>query len=164
MAGGGEMGSMKKQELLARMTSGRALLDAALSKVDEERMPLIVLHSEWSAKDLIGHLGFWEDTVVKLFNILHSGKTPEPFELDALNAKVLAESRKQSLSEVSRQEKAAYQKVLVLVKSATDDELFNPDHFLWTGGKPFEELIRDNTCGHYEEHLPELTAWLKRIA
>lgn len=155
---------MSKQELIAEITSGRALLDAALSKVDEERMPLIILHGEWSTKDLIAHLGFWEDTVVKLFNILHTGKIPEPFELDALNAKVLAESRKQSLSDVCRQEKAAYQKVLALVKSTSDDELFNPNHFPWTGGKPFEELIRDNTCGHYEEHLPELMAWLKRIA
>jgi hypothetical protein len=156
---------MNKQELTAKIVSGRALLDAALLHVDEERMPLIVLHGEWSVKDLIGHLGYWENTVVTLFNALRSGKTPDPFpELDALNAKVLAESRKQSLNEVSRQEKTAYQKVLALVKDATEKELFDPSHFAWTGGKPFEEYISDNTYGHYEEHLPELTAWLKRIA
>lgn len=155
---------MNKQELMAEITSGRASLDAALSKVDEERMPLIVLHGEWSVKDLIGHLGFWEDTIVKFFDILQTGKTPEPFELDAVNAKALVESRKQSLSDVCKQEKAAYQKVLELVNNTPDDELFDPAHFPWTGGRPFEELIRDNTCGHYEEHMPELSAWLKRIA
>lgn len=156
---------MNKQELTTKILTGRTQLEAALSHVDEERMPLIILHGEWSVKDLIGHLGFWENSVVSLFNALRAGKTPEPFpELDALNARVLSESRKQSLSEVRRQEKSAYQKVLSLIKDASDRELFDPAHFPWTEGRPFESFISDNTYGHYEEHLPELTAWLKRIA
>ena len=156
---------MNKQELTTKILTGRTQLEAALSHVDEERMPLIILHGEWSVKDLIGHLGFWENSVVSLFNALRAGKTPEPFpELDALNARVLSESRKQSLSEVRRQEKGAYQKVLALIKDASDRELFDPAHFPWTEGRPFESFISDNTYGHYEEHLPELTAWLKRIA
>ena len=156
---------MNKQDLTTKILSGRTQLEAALSHVDEERMPLIILHGEWSVKDLIGHLGFWENNVVLLFNTLRTGKTPEPLpELDALNARVLSESRKQSLSEVRRQEKTAYQKVLALLKDATERELFDPTHFPWTEGRPFESFISDNTYGHYEEHLPELTAWLKRIA
>jgi hypothetical protein len=156
---------MNKQDLTARILTGRTQLEAALSHVDEERMPLIILHGEWSVKDLIGHLGFWENNVVSLFNTLRAGKTPEPSpELDALNARVLSESRKQSLSEVRRQEKTAYQKVLALIKDASERELFDPAHFPWTEGRPFENYISDNTYGHYEEHLPELAAWLKRIA
>jgi hypothetical protein len=53
-------------------------------------MPLIVLHGEWSIKDLIGHLGFWEERVVSLFTTLRMGRKPLPSpELDALNAQVL---------------------------------------------------------------------------
>lgn len=156
---------MNKQDLTAKIVAGRAQLEAALSHVDEERMPLIILHGEWSVKDLIGHLGFWENRIVSLFNTLRAGKTPEPsLELDVINARVLSESRKQSLSEVRRQEKAAYQKILALVKDASERELFDPAHFPWTEGRPFESFISDNTYGHYEEHLPELAAWLKRIA
>jgi hypothetical protein len=156
---------MDKQELMAKILSGRAQLDAALSRVDEERMPLIVLHGEWSVKDLIGHLGFWENRVVTLFNTLRAGKIPEPApDLDVINARVLTDSRKQSLAEVRRQERNAYQKLVALVKDATDRELFDPAHFPWTEGRPFETFISDNSYGHYEEHLPELTAWLKRVA
>jgi hypothetical protein len=156
---------MNKQELTAKILAGRQELENALAHVDDERMPLIILHGEWSVKDLIGHLGFWEESVVLLFNTLRARKTPEPYpEVDVLNEQVLTASRKQSLAEVRRQEKSAYQKVLSLVKEATDKELFDPRHFAWTEGRPFEEIISDNTYGHYEEHLPELTAWLKRIA
>ncbi len=154
-----------KQELTAKIVAARQQLDSVLIHVDEERMPLVILHGEWSVKDLIGHLGFWENSVVMLFNTLRAGKTPPPYpELNALNAQVLADSRKQSLSEVRRQEKTAYQKVLSLVHDATGPELFDPAHFPWTEERPFESFIQDNTIGHYEEHLPEVTAWLKRIA
>jgi hypothetical protein len=156
---------MNKQDLTAKIVAGRTQLEAALSHVDEERMPLIILHGEWSVKDLIGHLGFWENKVVSLFNTLRAGRTPDPMpELDVINARVLSESRKQSLSEVRRQEKAAYQKILALLKDANERELFDPAHFPWMDGRPFENFISDNTYGHYEEHLPELAAWLKRIA
>lgn len=164
MAGEAEMWSMNKQELIAQIALGRTSLDDALARVGDNHMDLVILHGEWSVKDLIGHLAFWEESVVELFYILRAGKTPEPFELDGLNAQALAKSRKHSLADLREEEKAAYRKALALVNDATDDELFNPAHFPWTGGRPFEELLRDNTCGHYEEHMPELTAWLKRIA
>jgi hypothetical protein len=156
---------MSKQELTTKILAARQQLENTLARIDEERMPLLILHGEWSVKDLIGHLGFWEASVVSLFNTLKAGKSPEPFpDLDALNAQVLADSRKQSLAEVRRQEKTAYQKVLALVQDATEAELFDPRHFAWAEGRPFEDFIHDNTIGHYEEHLPEVTAWLKRIA
>jgi hypothetical protein len=156
---------MNKPELTAKIQAGRQQLDSVLVRIDEERMPLVILHGEWSVKDLIGHLGFWENSVVTLFNTLRAGKTPPPTpELDALNAQILADSRKQSLAEVRRQEKAAYQKVLSLVHDATSAELFDPAHFPWTAGRAFEGFISDNTYEHYEEHLPEVLAWLKRIA
>lgn len=156
---------MNKRELTAKILSGRAQLEAAISRIDEERMPLIVLHGEWSVKDLIGHLGYWEGFVVSLFSLFRSGKTPEPAsELDLINARVLVEARKQSLNEVLRQEKAAYQKILALINEASERELFNSEHFPGAAGQPFESFISDNTYGHYAEHLPELTAWLKRIS
>jgi hypothetical protein len=155
---------MDKPTLLARITSGRAQLDAALARVDEERMPLIVLHGKWSVKDLIGHLAYWENHVSELFNTLRAGKTPEPFELDPLNAQILAEARRQSLTKILKQEKSAYQHILALIREASDQELFDPAHFPGTDGRPFENFISANTYEHYEEHLPEVSAWLKRIA
>ena len=39
---------------------------------------------------------------------------------------------------------------------ASEDALFNPQHFAWTQGKPFAEWIENNTYGHYEEHQADL--------
>jgi hypothetical protein len=153
-----------KQELTEKILSGRKQLESVLSHVDNERMPLIILHGEWSVKDLLAHLGFWEENVVSLFQTLRAGKTPDPMpELNALNAQVLSESRKLYVEEIRRQEIKAYQKVLSMLREASHAELFDGRHFAWTEGRPFCEFIADNTYGHYEEHLPEVLAWLKRI-
>lgn len=155
---------LNKKELTGKILAGRKQLEAALDHVDNERMPLVILHGEWSVKDLIGHLGFWEEHVVSLFTTLRTGRKPLPSpELDVLNAKVLVDSRKLSVAEIRRQEKKAYQDVLALIEKATYEELFDGAYFSWTEGRPFYEFIADNTYGHYEEHLPEVLAWLKRM-
>jgi hypothetical protein len=156
---------MNKQELMTKIQTSREQLEEALSQISNERMLMVILHGEWSVKDLIGHLGFWESRVASLFPILRAGTNPEPFrDIDVLNAQAIDEMRTLSLAEVRRLEKSAYQKILAMIKEANDPELFDPDHFAWTEGRRFEEIISDNTWGHYEEHLPELRAWLKRIA
>jgi len=156
---------MNRKELMDKILSSREQLDEALGQISNERMALIILHGEWSVKDLIGHLGFWESRIASLFPLLKAGKTPEPFkDIDLLNSQAIDEMRTLSLADVRRLEKSAYQKILALIKEASDPELFNSDHFAWTEGRCFEEIISDNTWGHYEEHLPELQAWLKRVA
>jgi hypothetical protein len=156
---------MNKQELTDKILASRAQLEEELGQISNERMLMVILHGEWSVKDLIGHLGFWESRIATLFPLLKAGNSPEPFkDIDVLNGQAVDEMRTLSLAEVRRLEKAAYQKILAVIKEASDPELFDPDHFAWTEGRRFEEIISDNTWGHYEEHLPELQAWLKRVA
>jgi hypothetical protein len=126
---------------------------------------LTILHGEWSVKDLLGHLGFWENRAADLFALLKEGQEPEPFkDIDSLNTQAVSDMRKLSLVDVRVFEKTAYKKILAVLFDATDSELFDTDHFAWTGGRPFEEIISNNTCDHFDEHTPELIAWLKRVA
>ncbi len=156
---------MNKVELNEKIVEGRRLLDTAVAKISDERMDRVILHGEWSVKDMLGHLGFWEERVVNLFEVLHSGSIPEPMaDMNALNDQAVIDYRKLELAEVREAELGAFQRVLTVVERASEVELFNPGYFAWAEGRAFYEFIEDNTCGHYEEHLIELTAWLKRIA
>jgi hypothetical protein len=160
-----EILKMNKAELNEKIQSSRSRLEEALTKISDNRMSLVILHGEWSTKDLIGHLGFWEQRVLNLFDVLKAGEIPEPYEdMDELNDRAVSEMRLRSLADIRDFEREVYENLLRLIRNASDAELFEPDHFPWTGGHAFEEIISDNTWGHYDEHLPELTAWLKRIA
>ncbi len=157
--------SNSKQELLIHILAERQELESALAQVKDSQMDLTILYGEWTVKDLIGHLAFWEESVAALFATLQAGQTPAPFpDLDQLNARQVDEWRKIPLAGVKTREKAAFEQVLALARSASDAELFDSAHFPWTDGRAYADFICDNNWGHYKEHLAELISWLKRIA
>jgi hypothetical protein len=152
---------MNKTTLLANIRSGRKQLEVALARFSEEELLAPRLHGGWSLKDLIAHFGFWEGRIVTLYGQLLRDEAPAADEpsLDELNAQAFAQSQTKSLDEVRRDERAAYTQLLAIAIDASEDALFNPQHFAWTQGQPFAERIENNTYGHYEEHQAD---WLMR--
>ena len=151
---------MNKPELLTNIRSGRAQLEASLAPLSDEQLMAPALHGNWSVKDLIAHFGFWEQRIVTLYGKLSHGEAPaadEP-QLDELNAQAYAANRDKTLSEVRRIEREAYEQLLALTESASEDDLFDPQRFAWTEGRPFAEEIEGNTYGHYEQHSADLEA------
>jgi hypothetical protein len=152
-----------KEKVLDKITSGRKAFEQTLARVPEQDMEAPVLHDGWSVKDVLGHLGFWEGLTASRFILLRAGGMPEPFgDMDAVNARVLADTRRLSLEEVRRDERESYGELLGLVQSASPDELVKPGYFAWANEHPFVNWIAGDTWEHYEEHLPELRAWLDR--
>jgi hypothetical protein len=155
---------MNRKELLEEISAGRERLEAALAVVDPTRVEEVVLHGEWTVKDLLGHLEFWENRIQSLYQILVKGQNPDSVSpdigLNALNQKAYEANRRRPFDEIRRTELAAYRGLIRLAQSASEDELFGPDHFVWTGGQPFANWLLDNSSGHFDEHLPELKAWL----
>ena len=151
---------MNKAELLANIRSGRQQLDVSLARLSEAQLLAPALHDGWSLKDLIAHFGFWEARMVTLYGQLVRGEEPaaNDLSLDDLNAQAYAQHQAQPLDDVRREERAAYLQLLAIAANAPDDDLFNPQRFAWTLGRPFAEWIENNTYGHYEEHQADLDA------
>lgn len=149
---------MNKAELLTNIRSGRQQLDVSLTRLGEEQLAVPVLHGGWTIKDLIAHFGFWEERVVALYGQLVRGEEPpaDELSLDELNDQAYRLNRAGTLDEVRREERTAYSQLIFLTANAPDDDLFNPQRFTWTQGKPFAEWIVNNTYGHYEEHAADL--------
>jgi hypothetical protein len=145
---------MSKTELLASIRAGRAQFDSALAHFSDEQLLAPNLHDGWSVKDLVAHIGFWEQHTAMKFSALLRGMDPpdEALSLDELNAQVYAQNQHKPLAEVRLEEQAAYAQLFLLVENALDADLFDPQRFAWTEGKPFAEWIENNTYGHYEEH------------
>jgi hypothetical protein len=150
---------MDKTELLANIRSGRKQLEVALARFSEEQLLAPRLHGGWSIKDLIAHFGFWEERIVTLYGLLLRGEEPaDELPLDELNARAYEQNRAKSLDEVRREEREVYTQLLAIAVDASEDALFNPQHFAQTQGRPFAEWIENNTYGHYEEHQADLKA------
>ena len=148
---------MNQAELLVRIRSGRSQFESALAPFSDDQVLAPILHGGWSLKDLIAHLGFWEQHTALRFSALLRGVEPpdEALTQDEPNARAYAQNQHKPLAEVRLQEQTAYEQLLLLVENAAGDDLFNPQRFVWTEGKPFAEWIEGNTYGHYEEHLAD---------
>lgn len=153
---------MDRAELLSLMRNGRERLEATLSRIDPALMETPGIYENWTVKDMLAHLGWWERRVATILSTLRRGDdVTDPIDgqdLDATNQKVYDEYHGKSLQEVRQFEMEAYGDLQMLVEAASDDELFDPQHFAWAEGEPFFHWIDGNTYGHYDEHLPALEA------
>ncbi len=151
---------MNKAGLLSDMRAGHARLEALINKLTPEQMLLPRLHGGWSGKDLLAHLGFWEQRMAEYCRILLAGGTPEGevgnFAVDAINAAAYAEHRHQSLDEVRRFERESFQQLLAQAEAAPEPDLLDPRRFAWLKGATLGAWIEGNSYGHYEEHQADL--------
>lgn len=155
---------MDRDELLSQMRSDRQALTEILKHIPEGQMDAPVLHNQWSVKDVLGHLGFWERRAAALYYYFQGGPEPDPkpgtVVIEELNARVFAANRGLALTELVQTEEGAYQTLYHLAATAPEADLFDPQRFPPTDGSPFVNWISGNSYDHYRDHLPDLRAWL----
>ncbi|MEA2518912.1 MAG: hypothetical protein QOF49_992, partial [Chloroflexota bacterium] len=136
---------------------GRDRLDAALATLPDDAM-LERIDDTWTRKDVLAHLEAWELRVVRHLETLRAGDPPDgSVETDELNQRFFAASRERTVDDVRSGEDAAYRALLAAIEGATDEELFDGQHFSWTEGDPFADWFRGNADEHFDEHLDQLT-------
>jgi hypothetical protein len=155
---------MNRSELIALVMESRARLNAALAQVADIKTTETSLYNIWSVKDLLAHLGWWEQRATDIMTTLCAGGVPadavEFGDVNAVNAHTYARNRDQPLVDVRESEKATYTALLRLVETTPEADLFDDQRFAWTGGRPLFTWVTWNTYEHYDEHLVALTAWI----
>lgn len=158
---------MNRIELLDDTYAGRTRLEAALVRLTPEQMTSLDLGGGWSVKDLLAHLGWWEARCVEIYHALSSGKAPETpvteETIDVTNAEVIESFRPRDLEEVRAYEQAAYRRLVTLIETAPEADLFDPQRFAWTNGQAFYRWVVGNASGHYAEHLEVLERRLAEV-
>lgn len=158
---GRDDGRMDRTDLLIAMADGRAALRVTLAPLSRAEMEEPV-NGAWTRRDVLAHIEAWERRVAALFGTLATGGDPgsggEAGTTDAINGRFFEENRRRALDDVRRGEGEAYEALVRLVEEAAEADLFAPDRFAWTEGRPFSEWILGNTSEHYAEHLDQLAA------
>lgn len=102
-------------------------LFAALSDADAIT-PGTIGGGEWSAKDLMGHLAFWEELAIEAIDAWRGGRIPRAEsiftadDVDAINAENFAQTAAQSLEELRRRAQESHQRIVALIGSLSDEE------------------------------------------
>lgn len=149
-------GADRTAALVTELVAARDDFMAALGTVDPARLALAGLVGEWSARELVAHLGYWSGHAVEVIQAAERGATESLGEgrpsVDEINATVARVARDTDLSTAQARERASVE-ALVERLGALDPALLDvrlPD------GATVEQGIREDGAEHYQEHASEL--------
>jgi hypothetical protein len=145
----------------------RTQWSALLDQVGLDRMDIPGVEGEWSVKQLVAHLTWYEQAVVEgAHQALNTGtfsrRRPDGVGLDEMNARIAEESRTRPASAVLAEADAVFGQLLTLIAACPDAILNDPQLLGLPDDMPPWMRMANNSYAHYREHEPALRAWLAR--
>ncbi len=139
------------QEILAHITAARVALTSSIYGLSEEELTTKGAVGDWSVKDVMAHLGRWEEICFdELQKYLRGEQSTEDFR-DALayNDRWEAQLQALSLQETIERFETAHYRLFGLLSSLTPEQ--------WNGY--VRAWVRGSTWHHFEEHSEQIRAW-----
>lgn len=144
----------------------RAQWNALLAEVGPERMAIAGVEGEWSMKEIVAHLTWYEQAVVDgARQVMATGAFTRPGngqEMDARNARIASESHARPAADLLAEADAVFHQLLQII-AAIPDNVLNDAKFL---GLPDEippwMRVANNSYLHYQQHEEAIRAWLAR--
>jgi hypothetical protein len=145
-----------KEELVESIHQTHEQLEKKFSKLTPTQMVWPGSMDDWSVKDILAHLVDWEQRFIGWYQAGLQGevpKIPAPGmtwrDLARLNQAGYERHKNEALDEVLGQFRKSYRECYALVEHMTDQELFEPKVYEWTGKSPLLPWIAANTSEHY---------------
>lgn len=157
---------MTGPKLAGILRTERTRWNALVAQVRFDRLDVPGVEGEWSVKELVAHLTWYEQAVVDgAQQALRTGtftrRRPDGVGLDEMNARIAQEARARPAADVLAEADAVFGHLLELIAPAPQKMLNDPrllglpeDMVPWMG-------VANNSYAHYREHEPALRAWLE---
>jgi Mycothiol maleylpyruvate isomerase N-terminal domain len=143
-------------QLVAEAQEARRAFLAALEPVSRDSLTTPGLVGDWSAREIVAHLGYWAGHAVEAIHGAETGRTDEDERggrtVDEVNETVARVARDTPWATVQKREAASFEALLERLR-ALDPALLDvrlPE------GDTLEDAIRDDGADHYREHADEL--------
>jgi len=155
---------VSKAKLLGIIRTRQAEIETLWAGANEDQMTARPgPQADWSVKDLIGHLLYWEQQVIAEVRMGLAGGIPDLSEADdVVNARVFAANHDRSLDELLKGFARSHREMLTFVEGIPEDKLMDTEHFMWADEGSLYGHIVTEYLDHYDAHLPGLRAWRER--
>jgi hypothetical protein len=157
-----------KAQLITVTEEAYRNLEREVAGLTEDEMREPHAPDGWSIKDVLVHISGWERMFTGWMDAILRGQRPDRPEdideawLNATNARLYEESRDRSPEEVRIEAAEWHAAIIALIERMSEDELFDPQRFPYTGGDPVAPWVRGNADEHYDEHRAQIAAWKAR--
>ena len=145
-----------KKQIITAIRSERQKLEGTLHRLSEDQLTLPNVEGNWSVKDVLAHITFWEKRMVQWINEATQNLIPEiPASWDdvhRLNNQNYQNNRDTPLLVILEEFKQSFTKVIEVVDEISKEDLIKPERYSWRKGNPLWNLVAENTWRHYREH------------
>jgi len=116
---------------------------------------------DWTGKDVLAHLAWWQDHPARLLEDLTANRQPEDdthpgSTTDEINEYVFREHNEDSPEVVRHAFTQTFQRLLTAIEPLTDDDLFRPGRCSWLDEGALSEMLFWDTSRHYQDHFAHL--------
>ena len=140
---------------LDRIERSWAGLQEALEGIPDERLSEPGAAGDWSVKDVMGHLAFWDEQALLAAERHLAGQPPVHVpDWQAMNDQVAAGRASRSAAELRAEMERAHELVVALLQSRPP---LDPAAIGLCG------CLEEDTYQHYDEHAADIRAWRQRL-
>jgi hypothetical protein len=154
-----------KSELLQSITHEWDNLQLALNGLSEEQILLPGVIEDWSIKDIIAHITFWQVRLITAMFKAEKGFKPDAISssggVDQLNRQNYLDQKDRDFEAIWDDFDSSHQQILKRLENWTEEMLFQPKYFEWMRGDPFARYVEGDSAEHYAEHAEHVQAWRK---
>jgi len=147
------------QELLDGLQAARDEFLAAMADIDPALRLTPGLVEDWSARDLLAHVGYWTGHAAESLHRAELGELSEfgrdELSVDDRNAVVTRVARETDYATVASREESAYGAFVDRLTLVDPESLGDRD----ADGDTLEEIIGFDGAEHYREHTLDIRAW-----
>jgi hypothetical protein len=147
---------MNRSQLLKRLEKEWTSFKDSYAGLSDPDMIEPGVTGEWSVRDIIAHVTWWEEeALTHLPFIVSGGKAPRYSVtyggIDAFNALMTEQKRNLSLSEVLREQEDTHRRLINLIQTVPEDQI--------TRETRFRHRLRLDTYSHYPKHTDAIRKW-----
>jgi len=156
---------LSKAEIVEALNREHDRLLKTVFRLTLDQMTQSGVAGEWSVKDVLAHLIFWNNFVVGELQAALVGKTWEfdNSDTDTANEQAVARYRDQSFMEVILCYSESVSEVVRMVWSLPD-RAFEPGSSVErTLGDTVAGALNNNTYDHYALHREQIEMWLEQV-
>jgi hypothetical protein len=149
-----------KGELLRTITTAHDELAELVERISNDRL-LDPAMDDWTGKDVLAHLAWWQEHSARLTEGLHTGREPDDethpaTTTDEINEYVFREHVNDTPEMTRAAFRQSFQRLVAAIEPLADDDLFGLGRCPWLEGGALSEMILWDTSRHYEQHFANL--------
>ncbi|HZE69519.1 MAG TPA: DinB family protein [Pyrinomonadaceae bacterium] len=147
---------MDRQKLLKQLDKAWLAFKESYAGFSDSQLTEPGVTGNWSVKDIIAHVTWWEEEALKHLPLIINGSRPPRYSvqyggINAFNAQMTEQKQGLSLSDVLRQQDETHSRLIAYIQSVPEEQFRRETRV--------RRRLRLDTYSHYPKHAKAIRAW-----